>query len=104
MVALMYLLSEGWTTTTFQLDRNQLTNTIFIAGGIYLLQLSQEYANDQGDVARITVTSLSLIAYTCIGYTIMRNTRRRARLLRRMLTEHLDDIPRSYVDSLKVKQ
>jgi hypothetical protein len=41
LIALLYLLSEGWTTTSFQLDRNQLTSTIFVAGGIYLLQLAE---------------------------------------------------------------
>ena len=46
IIALLYLLSEGWTTTTFNLDRNQLTNTIFIAGGIYLLQLAEQYASE----------------------------------------------------------
>ena len=45
----------------------------------------------------------SLIAYLWIGYKLFGNTTKRFRLLRRVITNHVDDFPEQYRESLKLK-
>jgi hypothetical protein len=45
----------------------------------------------------------SLITYLWIGYKLFSNTTKRFRLLRRVITNHVDDFPEQYRESLKLK-
>lgn len=73
MCSILYLLSVGWTTTIFTIDKNSMTNSIFIGGSLYLVQLALNYSRDQQVNIYICIVLILAIEYFLIFLTARKN-------------------------------
>ena len=85
MCSILYLLSIGWTTTVFVIDKNSMTNSIFIGGSLYLVQLALNYSRDQQVNIYIFIVLILAIEYFLIFYNVRKNLNKRIRLIKNML-------------------
>jgi hypothetical protein len=79
--AVFYLIALGWSTTFFNIDRNQVTNVMFVGGSIYLLQLAKNYSDYQQSLFPVIFGLVLFLEYSYLLYINLKSTIKQIRKL-----------------------
>jgi hypothetical protein len=89
-----YLLSTGWCTTVFEIDRNRITSVVVVFGSIYVSLLAQSYSRNDNDFLSLLINLVLCGIYiSLLRICRLKLIEQIGSLNQHLAPEHVNDFP-----------